>query len=96
MGEKERECERERRGYEPFALHAPIHQAILGGWDQEEPPPYRTPTLSCVPFSLSSGVEPDRLRLHVAPLGTLEPQTASERRGNNLIGAKEDKAKTWP
>ena len=37
-----------------------------------------------MPFSLYSGVEPDRLHLHVAPLGTLEPQTASERRGNNF------------
>ena len=36
-GEREaREREREKRLHSPFALHAPIHQAILGGGDQEE------------------------------------------------------------
>ena len=32
--ERKREGEGERRGYEPLALHAPIHQAILGVCDQ--------------------------------------------------------------
>jgi len=29
-GERERERERDRSGYEPVALHAPIHWAIYG------------------------------------------------------------------
>ena len=28
--------ERETRGYEPFALHVPIHHAMLGVCDQEQ------------------------------------------------------------
>jgi len=31
LGRERERGERETRGYEPFALHAPIHWAMLGG-----------------------------------------------------------------
>ena len=34
--ERERERERDNRLHSPFALHAPIHWAMLGGCDQEQ------------------------------------------------------------
>ena len=46
----------ETRGYEPFALHAPIHQAILEVGDQEEGRSSRLGTVFYVPYSLNSSI----------------------------------------